>query len=264
MVLKNGSSGAVVKLLQEKLGIKADGDFGPGTEAKLKEWQKKNGLEVDGIAGSDTLTAMGIIEKEHPSFIEKLKGFIPDNVYAQLGNVQMNFGMNTSLRACHFLSQCAHESSNFKNVSENLKYSSSGLKRTFSKYFPGNLSESYAFKDTEIGSRVYANRMGNGDESSREGFKFRGRGYIQLTGKNNYTNFSKFIGEDVVSNPDLVSTKYPLVSAAYFFTRSGIWAICDEGSSTDVITEVTLRINGGKIGLSDRIDKFSKYAKILL
>lgn len=264
MVLKIGSKGEDVKLLQKKIGATPDGDFGKNTESALISWQKQNGLTADGIAGSDTLAALGIIEKEHPSFIEKLKGFVPDNVYADLGIVQMKFGMDTGLRACHFLSQCAHESGNFKTVSENLSYSATGLKRTFSKYFPGNLSESYAFNAANIGARVYANRMGNGDEASREGYRFRGRGYIQMTGKNNYASFSKFIGEDLVANPDLMATKYPLISAAYFFQKNGIWAVCDQGRDENTITDVTKRINGGKIGLDDRIKKFNKYAEILL
>ena len=105
--------------------------------------------------------------------------------------------------------------------------------------------------------------MGNGDESTKEGYKFRGRGYIQLTGKNNYSNFSKFIGEDCVSNPDLVATKYPLASAAYFFDSNGLWGICDKGFDDKVVAAVSKRVNGGTIGLPDRIKHFKEFYNLL-
>jgi putative chitinase len=113
------------------------------------------------------------------------------------------------------------------------------------------------------GSRVYANRMGNGDEASGDGFKFRGRGYIQLTGKNNYTSFSTFVGEDCVANPDLVATKYPLASAAFYFNSNKIWAICDKGASDGVVTQVTKAVNGGTHGLPQRIQNFKKFMQAL-
>ena len=140
--------------------------------------------------------------------LELLKGHIPDKVIEELPEVVSRFNITTTLRLSHFLSQCAHESGNFAHVVENLNYSAQGLKRVFGKYFPNNLNESYARKPEKIGSRVYGGRMGNGNETTKEGFKFRGRGYIQLTGKSNFSRFSQFIGEDVVANPELVSTKY--------------------------------------------------------
>jgi putative chitinase len=105
--------------------------------------------------------------------------------------------------------------------------------------------------------------MGNGDENSKEGWKFRGRGYIQLTGKQNYEIFSKFIGEDCITNPDLVTTKYPLGSAAFFFNNNNLWTICDEGSTDDVVTKVTRRVNGGTNGLVHRLQEFKKFHKLL-
>jgi putative chitinase len=161
------------------------------------------------------------------------------------------------------LAQCAHESGNFKAVSENLNYSADGLKKTFGKYFPGTLAESYAKQPEKISSRVYGGRMGNGDESTKEGFKFRGRGYIQLTGKSNYVKFTQFIGEDCVGNPDLVATKYPLASAAFFFNNNSLWSICDKGIDDATVTAVTKRVNGGTNGLADRISKFKKYYNLL-
>jgi putative chitinase len=173
------------------------------------------------------------------------------------------FGISNPLRLAHFLSQCGHESGGFKAVSENLNYSAKGLQGTFGKYFPGNLADLYARQPEKIASRVYASRMGNGDEASREGWNYRGRGYIQLTGKSNYTAFTKFIGEDCIANPDLVATKYPLASAAFFFDSNKLWAICDKGADDAAVTAVTKRVNGGTIGLADRIKHFKEYYNLL-
>ena len=277
MILKNGSKGDDVKKLQEKLGVEAIGTFGPKTEAAVKVWQKANGLKDDGIVGDATWAKLFgesapvatvvkedvVIPSGGPLKLEKLKGHIPDAVIAQIPETAAKFNITNNLRLAHFLSQCGHESGNFKAVSENLNYSADGLKKIFGKYFPGNLNESYARKPEKIAARVYASRMGNGDETTGEGFKFRGRGYIQLTGKNNYTNFTKFIGEDCVSNPDLVATKYPLASAAFFFDSNKLWAICDKGADDATVTAVTKRVNGGTIGLTDRIKHFKEYFNLL-
>ena len=273
MLLKVGSKGDDVKKLQEKLGLGADGNFGPGTEKAVKEWQSKNGLTADGIVGDGTwnklfgsapAAAAPAVSIPPSSFkLEKLKGHVPDAVIAQIPDTAAKFNITNPLRLAHFLAQCGHESGGFKAVNENLNYSADGLKKIFPKYFPGNLNESYARNPEKIASRVYASRMGNGDEASKEGFKFRGRGYIQLTGKSNYTNFAKFIGEDTVANPDLVSTKYPLASAAFFFDSNKLWTICDKGATDAVVTEVTKRVNGGTIGLDDRIKHFNEYYNLL-
>ena len=279
MILKKGSKGEEVKQLQTKLGLAADGVFGPGTEKQLKAWQTKNGLTADGIAGPATLAKLGVTTQETPSKevikedviipkggpieLSKLKGHVPDAVIAQIPTVMEKFQINTPLRLAHFLAQCGHESGNFRAVQENLNYSADGLKRIFPKYFPGNLAESYARNPEKIASKVYGGRMGNGDESTKEGFKFRGRGYIQLTGKANYTAFAKSIGEDTVANPDLVATKYPLASAAFFFNNNKLWEICDKGSDDATVTAVTKRVNGGTIGLADRIKHFKHFYQLL-
>jgi len=277
MILKNGSKGDEVKKLQEKLGVEAIGTFGPKTEAAVKAWQKANGLKDDGIVGPTTWSKLFgetapvtaavkesvVIPSGGPLNIEKLKGHIPDVVLAQIPETAKKFNITNNLRLAHFLSQCGHESGGFKAVSENLNYSADGLKKIFGKYFPGNLNESYAKQPEKIASRVYGNRMGNGDEASKEGYKFRGRGYIQLTGKANYTKFTQFIGEDCVSNPDLVATKYPLASAAFFFDSNKLWAICDKGADDATVTSVTKRVNGGTLGLSDRIKHFKEYYNLL-
>lgn len=195
--------------------------------------------------------------------IQKLKGQIPDSVLSQIPDTMTKFNINTPLRLAHFLSQCSHESANFTAVRENLNYSADSLKKVFPKYFPGTLSEQYERNPEKIASKVYGNRMGNGNEQTKEGFKFRGRGFIQLTGKDNYKSFGQAINENLVENPDLVATKYPLLSAAWFFSKNGINAIADKGSTDDVVKEVTKRINGGTIGLDDRIAKFKKFFNLL-
>ena len=195
--------------------------------------------------------------------LEVLRGHIPDEVISQIPEVAEKFNITNALRLAHFLSQCAHESGGFKAIRENLNYSAKGLLGTFGKYFNSKTAAQYERKPELIASRVYANRMGNGDEASKEGFKFRGRGYIQLTGKSNYTAFTKFIGEDCVANPDLVATKYPLASAAFFFNSNSLWIICDKGASTENVTAVTKRVNGGTIGLADRIKHFNEFYNLL-
>ena len=275
MLLKKGSNSDDVKKLQAKLGLVADGIFGAGTEQKIKEWQAANGLAADGIVGDGTWSKMFggvapsvikedvVIAKAGTLNIDKLKGHIPDAVIAQIPETAAKFNITNNLRLAHFLAQCGHESGGFKAVSENLNYSADGLKKIFPKYFPGNLAESYARNPEKIASKVYGGRMGNGDETTKEGFKFRGRGYIQLTGKANYTNFAKFIGEDTVANPDLVATKYPLASAGFFFDSNKLWAICDKGADDATVTAVTKRVNGGTIGLVDRIKHFKEYYNLL-
>lgn len=195
--------------------------------------------------------------------IDKLKSQVPDAVLAQIPDCAAKFGIDSPLRLAHFLAQCAHESAEFKALEENLNYSADGLKKVFSKYFPGDLANGYARQPEKIASRVYANRMGNGDEASKEGYKYRGRGYIQLTGKDNYSAFAKAIGDDVVTNPDWVKTKYPLLSAAWFWNTRALNELADQGASDDVVTKITKKVNGGTLGLDDRISHFKKYYALL-
>ena len=279
MILKVGSKGDDVKKLQVKLGLAADGAFGPGTEKAVKKWQIDHDLNPDGVVGDGTWSKMfgstekvvikedKVITPSSPSSsgfkLDKLKGHVPDKVIEQIPDTAKKFNITTPLRLAHFLSQCGHESGGFRLVNENVNYSAAGLKGIFGKYFPGNLSESYARQPQKIASRVYGGRMGNGAESTGDGYKFRGRGYIQLTGKDNYTRFGKFIGEDTVANPDLVATKYPLASAAFFFDSNKLWSICDKGSDNATVTAVTKRVNGGTIGLADRIKHFNEYYNLL-
>ena len=274
MILKNGSKGEEVKKLQEKLGLKPDGHFGPNTEKVVKEWQHKNGLVADGVIGPTSLAKLGLVltniikedvvlPKTGSMDLSKLKGHVPESVIQQIPAVMEKFQINTPLRLAHFLAQCGHESGGFKAVQENLNYSADGLKKIFPKYFPGNLAESYVRNPEKIAARVYGGRMGNGNEDTKEGYKFRGRGYIQLTGKDNYAAFGKSIGEDTVSNPDLVSSKYPLASAAWFFSKNGLNSLSDKGADETTIKEVTRKVNGGYNGLVDRIKHFKEYYNLL-
>ena len=196
--------------------------------------------------------------------LNKLKGHVPDSVIAQLPDTMVKFELNTPLRLAHFLAQAGHESGGFKAVTENLNYGAKGLRGVFGKYFPTDAKAlEYERKPEKIANLVYGNRMGNGAESTGEGFKFRGRGYIQLTGKDNYVAFDKVVEEDLIANPDLVSTKYPLLSAAWFFHKNGLHKIADEGATEAVVTKVTKRVNGGTIGLDQRIKEFKNFFNLL-
>ena len=277
MLLKKGDNNENVKLMQEKLGISpAVTNFGPKTEEAVKAFQTKNGLTPDGIVG-DTTWAMIVGEgKPVPTppvqtivpvgglKLDKLKGHIPDAVIQMIPDTAAKFQINTPLRLAHFLAQCGHESGGFKATQENLNYSAKGLNGIFKKYFPTLESAlPYERKPEKIASKVYGGRMGNGPESSGEGYKFRGRGYIQLTGKENYTAFGKAIGEDILSNPDVVASKYALLSAAWFFSKNGLHKMADGGATDAVVTSITKRVNGGTIGLPDRIKHFKEYYSLL-
>jgi putative chitinase len=196
--------------------------------------------------------------------LDKLKGHIPDAVIAQIPGIQDKFEINTPLRLAHFLAQCGHESGGFRLVKENLNYSAKGLMGIFKKYFPTEaLAKVYERKPEKIANKVYSSRMGNGDEASGDGAKYCGRGFIQLTGKTNYQAFFKSIGTDINTDPTLVATQYPLASAAWFFNKNGLHKIADGGATDAVVTSITKRVNGGTIGLPDRIKHFKEYHALL-
>jgi putative chitinase len=196
--------------------------------------------------------------------LEALSKKLTANVMEEIPLIIEKFGIDGPLRLSHFLSQCAHESGNFKFVKENLNYSADGLRKIFPKYFPTTeIAEKYARQPEKIANKVYGGRMGNGDEASGDGFKFRGRGYIQLTGKDNYAAFDKFVDDDIMADPDLVATKYPLTSAAFFFHKNKLWDVCDKGHGDDIVLAVTKRVNGGTHGLADRQDKFDLFHSTL-
>ena len=275
MLLKTGSKGEEVKKLQEKLGLNADGDFGLKTESAVKSFQTKNGLNPDGIVGPQTwekimgqgmITSPQVAPQVAPQVgslnLSKLKGHIPDSVIAQIPETATKFKIDTPVKLAHFLAQCGHESGGFKLVQENLNYSAKGLATTFKKYFINETAaKPYERNPEKIASKVYGGRMGNGSEQTGEGWKFRGRGYIQLTGKDNYSAFDKFVDDDILNNPDLVASKYPLLSAAWFFSKNCLHKCVDASDST--VTSVTKCVNGGTIGLPDRLKHFKEYYSLL-
>jgi putative chitinase len=286
MLLKRGDNNENVKQLQIKLGLEPIGNFGPKTEDAVKAWQVKNGLTADGIVGNTTWNKiMGITEVVAPVSpttlstptptaapvisaaglkLDTLKGHIPDSVIAMIPEVASKFEINTPLRLAHFLAQCGHESGGFKLTQENLNYSAKGLNGIFKKYFQTEAdAKPYERNPQKIANKVYGNRMGNGAEATGDGWKYHGRGFIQLTGKDNYTAFTKSIGEDCVNNPDLVASKYALASAAWFFNKNGLHKMADGGANDATVTSITKRVNGGTIGLPDRIAHFNEFYKLL-
>ena len=277
MLLKKGDNNEQVKQLQVKLHLDPVGNFGPKTEEAVKLWQTAHGLTADGIVGDKTW-GMIMGEEEHPQVqqqtaavanstglkLQNLKGHIPDAVIAMIPAVAQKFQIDSALRLAHFLAQCGHESGGFRLTKENLNYSAKGLNGIFKKYFPTLESAlPYERKPEKIANKVYGGRMGNGPESTGDGAKFCGRGYIQLTGKDNYTAFGKSIGEDVCANPQVVAEKYALLSAAWFFNKNGLHKMADGGASDAVVTSITKRVNGGTIGLTDRIKHFKEYYHLL-
>ena len=223
-------------------------------------------------AGAPVVEAPAQVAKAAPTNIAGLGpmaalqakcGLEPDGKWGPgtFKGAKAHFKLSTA-QAAHFFGQCAHESGNFKVFSENLNYSADGLNKIFKKYFPTvAAAQPYARKPEKIANKVYANRMGNGPESSGDGWKFRGRGPIQLTGKDNYTAFSHAIGRpDVLTNPDIVATELAFESALWFFNKNGLFAIADKGVTDAVIGQITRRVNGGTHGLDDRIKKTKQFA----
>lgn len=177
-----------------------------------------------------------------------------------MANVFPVYEINTPQRIAAFLAQCGHESGGWTTFEENLNYSAPGLRKIFGKYFPNDeLALAYQRQPEKIANRIYANRMGNGPEESGDGFRYRGRGPIQLTGKSNYTAFAKDMFEDwenVVENPDWVTydKDFALMSAIWFWNKNKLNHEADIGD----IKTMTRKINGGYIGLEDRIKHYNE------
>lgn len=171
------------------------------------------------------------------------------------------YDINTTNRVAGFLAQCGHESLDFTVLRENLNYSVKGLTTVFRKYFPTEASaKAYERKPNMIANKVYANRMGNGNEASGDGFKFRGRGAIQLTGKNNYTAFATAIGKTLDETIVYLDTlEGAIESACWFWKTNGLNQICDK----DDIVTMTKKINGGTHGIDDRTARYTKAKSVL-
>lgn len=186
---------------------------------------------------------------------DQLKQMIPKNPYADqwykaISEILPEYEINTPKRVAAFLAQCAHESGGFIFLKENLNYKAASLRKVFPKYFPDDATAAaYANKPEKIANRVYANRMGNGDEASGDGFKYCGRGLIQLTGKDNYTFFAGSLDIPVEEASEYLQTFEGAVqSACFFWEQNNLNQWADKG---DILT-LTKRINGGTIGLEDR------------
>jgi len=170
----------------------------------------------------------------------------------------VKFGMVSSKEQAAFIGQCSHESNHFKVLEENLNYRAETLQKLFGhKFKPGEV-ELYARQPAKIANRIYANRMGNRDEASGDGYRFRGRGVVQLTGHDNYWHCGQALGQDFVMNPDLVaSPMYAALSAGWFWKTHGCGALVDNPQ------QLCKRINGGLIGLDDRIKQTERAVAVL-
>ena len=176
----------------------------------------------------------------------------------------MAFYNLTPERAAHFFGQTSHETGKFKTFSENLNYSAEGLKKIFKKYFNNLTALAYARNPEKIANKVYGNRMGNGTESSGDGYKFRGRGALQLTGRSNYESFAEYLGKpEILLRPEMVADEYAFESAMFFFDKNKLWDICDKGVNSNTILKLTKRINGGTNGLTHRSVLTNKYYKLI-
>jgi len=181
-------------------------------------------------------------------------------IVSSLDTLALKYEINSALRLAHFLAQTAHESGGFRVIEENLNYSADGLKGIFGKYFHDKDPEEYARQPEKIANVVYASRMGNGDTDSGDGYKFRGRGLIQLTGRSNYTSMAGDLGVDLEEVVDFLGTPEGAVeSAAWFWNKNHINALAD----SDDVTAVTKKVNGGTIGLEDRQKHTEDFKEIL-
>ena len=180
--------------------------------------------------------------------------------YEALNTILPDYDVNTANRIAAFLAQCAHESAEFTAVKENLNYGAEGLLTTFKKYFNAQSAAVYARKPEQIANLVYANRMGNGDEKSGDGYRYRGRGLIQLTGKNNYQKFAEHCKITLDECVDYMQTKEGAVqSACWYWKTNNLNVLAD---LEDIVT-MTKKINGGTIGLEDRKLHYKKFKAIL-
>lgn len=199
----------------------------------IKNFQKEHGLVADGIIGKQTLLKMKDVLK------------IP-----------------TIEATAHFVGNTFHETGGFNRFEENLNYSESGLKSTFAKYYSDpKLAKTEARKPELIANRVYGGRMGN--TQAGDGWKFRGRGALQTTGRTNYTLLGKFLGVDLLTNPDLVATKYVLQSAVFYFESNKLWKLAST-VTPESIRKVRKAVNGGSIGLSAVTELVNKFYKLMI
>jgi len=279
MLLKKGSTGDDVKKLQEKLGLGADGTFGSGTEAAVKKWQSDNGLTADGIVGEGTWSKMfgSVVTETAPIVtggsldLNKLKGKVPDSIFTILPEAFEKYSINTPLRASHFLGQIAHESGDFTIKTESMNYSTPSRivdiwPSRFNLDGSGNKKNANGFiKNQELlAEAVYGGRMGN--NVAGDGFRFRGGGFLQLTGKEAYQGYAKYLNKTVGETADLLRSdnKYALDAACWeYVVNMKLNPVADLGLTEEIIVRITKKINGGTIGLDDRRTKVKRFYSIL-
>ena len=278
MTLKNGSSGELVKKVQAVLGLKQDGSFGPATESAIKAWQTKNGLTADGIVGDQTLTKMGITipsaNLSGPVNFDLLKGKIPDEILALLPAGFKKYGIDTAIRATHFIAQISHESGGFTIKTETLYYTTPAR---IVKIWPSrfNLDGSggkknandYIKDEQKLSEAVYGNRKELGNDKPGDGFRFRGGGFLQLTGKEAYQGYAKYLGKTVGETADLLRSDnfYALDAALWeYCINKKLNAVADQGASEPVLERITKSVNGGLIGLDERREYFNKFYETLV
>ena len=277
MLLKVGSNGDDVKKLQEKLGLTTDGAFGPGTESAVKAWQSKNGLNADGVVGdgtwgklfgaetSVTTSATGKLE------LGKLSGHIPSAILSLIPTAFEKYEVNTVLRAAHFLGQIAHESGDFTIKTESLYYTTPQvIVNTWPSRF--NLNGAEGKKDANkyiknqelLAESLYEGRMGN--VKPGDGFRFRGAGFLQLTGREAFEGYAKYLGKTVEETADLIRGEnfYSLDAALWEYTiQMKLNPVADQGLTDEIIKKITRIINGGYTGLPERTKKVKAYYAIL-
>lgn len=198
---------------------------------------------------------------------EQLRRAIPDakasnieKYYDPLVAAMEHFNINTPNRIAAFLANLAHESGSFNTTEENLMYSAKRLMQVFPRYFRGRNVNLYHRQPQKIANVVYANRMGNGDKASGDGWRYRGRGLIQLTGKTNYEMLGEAIGADIASDPDWILTpEGATISAGWFWSSRGLNDLADDVN----LREITRKINGGFNGHDDRVRKYRHIRKVL-
>lgn len=279
MLLKVGSNGDDVKKLQEKLGLNADGAFGPGTESAVKSWQSKNGLTADGIVGDGTWGKLfgsptqvtTPVTTSISLELNKLSGHIPSAILSLIPTAFAKYGVNTVLRASHFLGQIAHESGDFTIKTESLYYTTPQvIVNTWPSRF--NLNGAEGKKDANkyiknqelLAESVYEGRMGN--VKPGDGFRFRGAGFLQLTGREAFEGYAKYLGKTVEETADLIRNDnfYALDAALWEYTiQMKLNPVADQGLTDEVIKKITRTINGGYIGLPERTKKVKAYYSIL-
>lgn len=178
-----------------------------------------------------------------------------DEIAQALDSACTEYDISTKNRVVGFLAQCVHESDRFRLSVECMNYTVQLLLDVWPKRFTPELAAQYAHKPEALGNFVYANRLGNGDVASGDGYRYRGRGYIQITGKENYIKFGQAVGEDFVAQPELVGTpKYAALSAAWFWKTHGL----NELAETRDVIAMTKRVNGGTVGLASRKQYYAK------